>query len=359
MLLPKNLSLLSFLSLRHVALAGRPVAMLTPARCPAVAPCRASWVTFRRVRRNAGQARAARRSPVAVAVPVSIHKMDEDASAPTVIRAPPGSRIYFAYGSNVNTKTFTGTRGIVPAASYPVVLRGYRLVFNVPGLPFVEPAFASVMKVSRDVDAQKKENTTNEDEFDVYENETHGVAYVVTETQWKAILRSETSYVCEDVVGEVYTSYQSEKTMIEATTLTFPDVDVGSVTLLPSRRYLDLLKEGASEWTLDAGWVNYLTRKVQAYDSNLTPGKAAGAAVAAMSFAPLVLSAAPFVAAAAAAKAFEKTANSFDTNSTENISEEIVEAAVAEGFRTLGTVTWRVHNVLWAPLFGSGGNNDE
>ena len=63
---------------------------------------------------------------------------DVDA-APAVVRAPPGSHIYFAYGSNVGTKTITGVRGVKPSASYPAILRDYRLVFNVPGLPYVEP----------------------------------------------------------------------------------------------------------------------------------------------------------------------------------------------------------------------------
>ena len=109
--------------------------MSTPARCPARAPARAS---FRAPRRHAR--RAPRAWTTTAASPAA-------SSAPEPIRAPPGSRVYFAYGSNVSTKTFNGTRGITPSAAYPAVLPGYELVFNVPGLPFVEPAFASVRRV--------------------------------------------------------------------------------------------------------------------------------------------------------------------------------------------------------------------
>ena len=52
--------------------------------------------------------------------------------------------LYFAYGSNMNVDTFQGMRAMKPTRSSAVVLRGYELVFNVPGLPYVEPAFASV-----------------------------------------------------------------------------------------------------------------------------------------------------------------------------------------------------------------------
>ena len=111
--------------------------MLTPARCPARAPARAS---FRASRRHARRARRAWTTTAEAASPAA-------SSAPEPIRAPPGSRVYFAYGSNVNTKTMKGTRGITPSAAYPAVLPGYELVFNVPGLPFIEPAFASVRHV--------------------------------------------------------------------------------------------------------------------------------------------------------------------------------------------------------------------
>ena len=354
----------SFLSLRHVAIDGR---MLSPSRCPARCPAQAEWHAFRGVRRTPRVAPRAR---------WSVTTVQGDASEPVahdVIRAPTGKHIYFAYGSNVNTKTMTGVRGITPSKSYPAVLYGYKLVFNVPGLPFVEPAFASVMKISGD------EHTKINDAFARYERETHGVAYEMTDTEWQYLLRTETSYVCEDVLLEMYVEGgrgeshgmsdgimgdegQTSKKSIQATTLVFPDMDVGGVGLLPSQRYLDLLREGASEWNLDGGWRDYLENKVKAYDPDASVGKRAGGVAAALSFAPLVAAAAPLVAGASLTSVFEamNKGNSTGSSDPANIKpEEIVETAVAEGFRTFSKVTWGVHNLLWAPVFGSGANNED
>jgi hypothetical protein len=44
---------------------------------------------------------------------------------------------------------------------------------------------------------------------------------------------------------------------VVATTLVYPDVNVGP-ELQPSARYLGLLREGAVEWNLEAGWRRYL-----------------------------------------------------------------------------------------------------
>jgi len=95
---------------------------------------------------------------------------------PVCIRAPPGSHIYFAFGSNVNTKTFSGVRGIQPSAAYPAVLPGYRLVFNVPGLPYFEPAFASVKRlIPGDVPAASSSPNDRSDDLSRYERQVHGM----------------------------------------------------------------------------------------------------------------------------------------------------------------------------------------
>ena len=52
---------------------------------------------------------------------------------------------------------------------------------------------------------------------------------------------------------------------IEATTLVYPDIASGG-ELLPSARYIDLLREGAAEWNLDEGWQRYLRDRVRSLD---------------------------------------------------------------------------------------------
>jgi hypothetical protein len=276
----------------------------------------------------------------------------------------------------VNTKTMKGTRGITPSAAYPAVLPGYELVFNVPGLPFIEPAFASVRRVvtGKTDDAPSR--------FARFATETHGVAYVVTDEQWRTILRTETSYVREDVTLERFLPASTRvdgdappatPQKIFATTLVFADADVGGVALLPSARYLGLLREGADEWGLDPSWREYLRAAVQAYDPGISATRTLGAAVAAASFAPLAAVAAPASAAAAARGAFETLlepsggtsggvpgrSGTPDGDDDPELVERVAEAAFAAGFRAFAETTWGVHNAFWAPAFGSGANNDD
>ena len=180
---------------------------------------------------------------------------------PEVVRAPPGSRVYFAYGSNVSSATFRGTRGIDPAESWPAVLPDYRLVFDVPGLPYVEPGFASVRRVSPIPGPPDPD-----DPLARYEREVHGMAYLVSDADWARILRTETGYAVEDVT----LVRSSDGASIEAATLAYPSLDLGAAgtmpELLPSARYLGIIRAGAEEWSLDEGWRAWLRERVRAYD---------------------------------------------------------------------------------------------
>ena len=285
-------------------------------------------------------------------------------SASDAIVAPPGCVIYFAYGSNVNTKTMNGVRGISPSASYHAVLRGYELVFNVPGLPYVEPGFASVRRigtttatsddaVADDGDADIINDDGSDSSLSKYSREVHGVAYVVTDEEWRYILRTETSYETEVVTLAGYPD--AGGTSITAITLTYPDVDVGT-KLWPSKRYLGLLREGAEEWNLDEGWRRYLNEVVKPFEPATNP---AAPLVAAVSVPTLALVTAPIGIAVAARNAGAKLAKSRQNPGGAEIDlADAATAAVVDGFNVLTGVTWGLHNALWAPLFGSGANNE-
>ena len=194
--------------------------------------------------------------------------------------------MYFAYGSNVSSATFRGTRGIDPAESWPAVLPDYRLVFDVPGLPYVEPGFASVRRVSTD-----RPGPDPDDPLARYEREVHGMAYLVSDADWARILRTETGYAVEDVT----LVRSSDGASIEAATLAYPSLDLGAAgtmpELLPSARYLGIIRAGAEEWSLDEGWRAWLRERVRAYDDSANgpppPQRAVGAVVASASLAPL------------------------------------------------------------------------
>ena len=285
------------------------------------------------------------------------------------MRAPPGSHIYFAYGSNVNTKTMSGVRGVRPSASYPAVLEDYKLVFTVPGLPYVEPGFASVTRVRDDdghggadgadegADEGADTPTPGDPSLDRYEREVHGVAYVIADDDWRFVLRSESGYDVERVTLRRC----SDGAAVDAVTLVYPETDLGLPGLLPSARYLGLLTEGAEEWNLDAGWRRYLRERVRAYAPE---GKELAGAIAAASLAPIGLAAAPLGLAIAARRAMDVGGGTGDDagdasgEEARSEAERAAEAAVVDGFRAFQGFTWGVHNALWEPLFGSGANND-
>lgn len=151
---------------------------------------------------------------------------------------------YFAYGSNVGSKTFSSRRNMRPIRVQNGKIRDYRLTFNVAGLPFFEPAFASV--------------TRNEGE------ETHGVCYSITKEEFRYLLQTEGSY---DVVEVDVIAYDG--VVVKAKTLTHRDVATRK-DLQPSKRYRDLIVEGAKERGLDKVWIEKL-EKMPYFDPEKRP----------------------------------------------------------------------------------------
>ena len=123
-------------------------------------------------------------------------------------------------------------------------IRDYRLTFNVAGLPFFEPAFASV--------------TRSEGE------ETHGVCYSITKEEFRYLLQTEGSY---DVVDVDVIAYDG--VVVKAKTLTHRDVATRK-DLQPSKRYRDLILEGAKERGLEKVWIEKL-EKMPYFDPEKRP----------------------------------------------------------------------------------------
>ncbi|KAJ3365985.1 hypothetical protein GGF32_007485 [Allomyces javanicus] len=83
---------------------------------------------------------------------------------------------YLGYGSNMNPKVLTGRRKVVPVESVPVRVPGYKLTFDCPGFPFVEPSFASI--------------NVRPDAADPVP-ELHGVAFKITRAEYAMIVQTE------------------------------------------------------------------------------------------------------------------------------------------------------------------------
>ncbi len=227
--------------------------------------------------------------------------------------------LYFAYGSNMNVDTFQGMRAMKPTRSSAVVLRGYELVFNVPGLPYVEPAFASVREARADASGR-------------FELECHGVAHEITSDEWEYLVRTEGSYDvldvrCETYEGEALTC----RTLSHRTLPNFGEQ-------LASARYMTLLRDGARYHGLDADWIEYLDG-IEAYEPvelDLMQRAALGVSVG-----PTLLAAAPAAASAAAS----------------GLAAGDGRKALIDAFVETQDVLWGVNNTFFAPWMGGGGQN--
>lgn len=145
---------------------------------------------------------------------------------------------YFAYGSNMNTKILQMRRGInVRTNLGGGILHGHKLSFNVKGIPFVEPSFASV-------------------EPSVQHN-VHGLVVDIDTFDLFKLYASEG-------VPLVYQPYKVNVAMYDT------NINVTCITLRvvkgfsykrehpPSRRYLDLIKTGARDINLNEEYRSYL-----------------------------------------------------------------------------------------------------
>ena len=190
---------------------------------------------------------------------------------------------YFAYGSNMFSSTMIELRQLQPIASTAAILPGYRLRFNVPGLPGIEPSWASVEPVPcvERCDEQPMELV-------------HGVMHTLTAQDFATVCRTEGvpfSYVlqkCSVVpyIGDgkaagqckwessVVASSTSTSSTITRSTMNYnPNWGVSAYTLLagpvtslgrreddipPSRSYMNVLLRGAKEFALDASYLRKL-----------------------------------------------------------------------------------------------------
>ena len=198
----------------------------------------------------------------------------------------------------------------------------YQLSFNVPGVPFLEPAFASVTR-------QKGK-------------ETHGVCYTITKDEFQYLLQTEGSYDVVDVDVVVYGDKDIEGVLMKAKTLTHRDV-AARRDLQPSKRYRDLIVEGAKERGLEKSWIEFL-EKMPYFDPNEKPLNA---------FEMSVLAAAmPVVLARAAPKIFDVVfSNSGEGGNDEKTSNE---RKLIESFLATQEALYDVHDSVEGVVGRSG-----
>merc|ERR1719162_379837 len=84
----------------------------------------------------------------------------------------------------------TDLRSLSPIAYTPAILPFHKLVFNVPGMPFVEPSFASVEPTSSGYNKNDK-NDFFPDNGNETDSVVHGILYKLSEQDFLKVCQSE------------------------------------------------------------------------------------------------------------------------------------------------------------------------
>ena len=147
--------------------------------------------------------------------------------------------LYFAFGANMHAATLQ-RRGIETAASWPGRVRGYRLVFDNPAIPLLEPAFASISRSEDD---------------DVW-----GVVFEMSDRALRSLGGYE-GHQYREVGVEV--EFDGSRRAAR----TFVTNGVGKERL-PSRRYLSVLVDAAREHDLPDSWI----ARLESHPSLYVPG---------------------------------------------------------------------------------------
>ncbi|KAG0048734.1 hypothetical protein BGZ83_006337 [Gryganskiella cystojenkinii] len=187
-----------------------------------------------------------------------------------------GTIWYLAYGSNMDPKVLSGRRKIKPLESKPVIVPGYWLSFDIGGLPFLEPCFASILKMDparmhqRDYAVFVHNRTRYGQVFSWDENHPErsypptlqGVVHKITEHDWRKVIESEGGWGHDVPTGydqiEVDCQVVGSSGHIAAQVLTARPLSI-KTQCQPSARYKNLLTAGAAHHNLDPEYQMYLS----------------------------------------------------------------------------------------------------
>jgi hypothetical protein len=202
----------------------------------------------------------------------------------------PATVLYLAYGSNLCHETFQGRRKIRPLSAVNVVVPELELVFDLPGLPYLEPCFAnSVRKGTVNAPHPNLESSPYEEDgrkelmsLLPSRNESNaliGVVYEVTAADYARIIATERPTYTDVVVTcdplptpQTSSVGKSLTENFKAHTLLAPESDLRPPRRAsppqPSLRYLTLCRNGAAEHSLPESWQSYLNH-LQHYEATL------------------------------------------------------------------------------------------
>jgi hypothetical protein len=171
----------------------------------------------------------------------SIH--GSDATSP----ASEKTYLYLAYGSNLCEETFKGKRNVKPLSATNVVVPELELVFDLPGLPYTEPAFAN----TRFRGPPPKDSYTDNVPDDVDEKTALRVADAASPVDSLADSKATASALGwhKGLVGTVYEVTASDYQHIIATEgggASYKDILVDCYTLVPGDEVVPVTPSGTS-----------------------------------------------------------------------------------------------------------------
>ncbi|ESO93557.1 hypothetical protein LOTGIDRAFT_232618 [Lottia gigantea] len=146
----------------------------------------------------------------------------------------------FGYGSNMDVKAVETKKKVKIIDHTAAILKGWKLAFNLSGIPLVEPAYA---------------NVTKGDPTD----EVHGVAFCMTKDSIEQMDRVESGYNKAQVTLEAYDGRK-----LDGFVYVNKPSAVSTETHQPSSRYVGVLVKGAKQAGLSKSYIENL-QKTEVY----------------------------------------------------------------------------------------------
>lgn len=173
---------------------------------------------------------------------------------------------YFGLGSNMlrsklENRSVCGKK-IVIKSMEPAVVENYRLAFNMRGFPPLEPGMGSLEPVKPD----EKEHKDQSKPLVAYkENQCHGALVRLSPSEYEKVMRSEgvgsgrNDQGYEEIVVEAK-PYKKGRKSVQAVALRAREHVRLKADPAPSRRYMQILREGGNELKLSECYQEFLEK---------------------------------------------------------------------------------------------------
>ncbi|ORX67860.1 hypothetical protein DL89DRAFT_269041 [Linderina pennispora] len=235
----------------------------------------------------------------------------------------------------MSSKVLSGRRKVFPQKSLPVIVPGYQLTFDMAGLPYLEPGFGVISKITSSREADETTGLSKTRPFADCQvgGPLHCVAHLITPEEMQRIIETEGGNGNPDV------GYQTVEIRCQTydgdliTGVTLIDPRLKEQCLHPSERYHRILLDGAVENGLQPEYIERLKQVVPYRPQTVgqTVGKCLFLAIAV----PLML---PYICFMIGAMVLKLP----------------VPRLVSSWMDYMKRVVWALHDYVLAPVFGKG-----